>query len=198
MAASLMAHSLGLQDFASLLERQAADLQLNFEEHFWSDELGCYVLALDGQKKQCQVRSSNAGHALLCRIANKDHASILAETFMKEDMLSGWGIRTISAGEVRYNPMSYHNGSVWPHDDALIAMGLSHYGFQSNAADILYGLYEVSLNVDLHRLPELFCGFHNAPTLVRLPYIPSHARKLGCWQRLSLARCGPRNIYFSV
>ena len=177
MAASLMARALGLQDFAILLERQAAALQSRFEEHFWSDELGSYVLALDGQKRPCQVRSSNAGHALFCKIASKDHASILAETFMKEDMFSGWGVRTIAAGEVRYNPMSYHNGSVWPHDNALVAMGLSHYGFQSNASDILYGLYEASLNVDLHRLPELFCGFHKradagAPTLYPVACAP--------------------------
>jgi glycogen debranching enzyme len=87
-----------------------------------------------------------------------------------EAMFSGWGIRTLAAGEARYNPMSYHNGSVWPHDNALIALGLSHYGFQAKAVEVLCGLYESSLHMDLYQLPELFCGFHkrddsSGPTL---------------------------------
>src|SRR5262249_53284702 len=124
------------------------------------EELQTYALALDGRKQQCRVRASNAGHALLCGIASPERAALVAETLLSRSMFSGWGIRTIAAGEARYNPMSYHNGSVWPHDTAMVAMGLSLCGFQSKVADILTGLYEASLHVDLHRLPELFCGFH--------------------------------------
>jgi len=107
---------------------------------------------------------------LFCKIAKPERAAITAETLMSERMFSGWGIRTVAAGEVRYNPMSYHNGSVWPHDNAMIALGLSRYGFQSRVLHILNGLYEVSSHVELLRLPELLCGFHkradsSAPTL---------------------------------
>ena len=122
-----------------------------------------YALALDGNKNQCRVRSSNAGHALLCRIAKDERAETLAKSLMTEEMFSGWGIRTIGAGEARYNPMSYHNGSVWPHDNALIGLGFSLYGFQRQARDILHALFEVSRDVELHRLPELYCGFHKRP-----------------------------------
>ncbi len=157
---SLIARALGETHYAALLEKQAAQLRERFEEQFWSDELGSYVLALDGEKKQCRVRSSNAGHALFCNIASKERAARSADTLLSEVMYSGWGIRTIAAGEARYNPMSYHNGSVWPHDNAIIAHGLSLYGFQSKAVEVLSGLYEASLHVELHQLPELFCGFH--------------------------------------
>jgi glycogen debranching enzyme len=82
---------------------------------------------------------------------------------MTEELFSGWGIRTIGAGEARYNPMSYHNGSVWPHDNALIGVGLALYGFQQQACEILHALFQVSRDVELQRLPELFCGFHKRP-----------------------------------
>ena len=170
LSAALIARALGEEGRAAELDRQAAELQQRFEQHFWSDELGTYVIALDGNKKQCRVRTSNAGHALLCKIASRERATITAETLLSEAMFSGWGVRTVAAGESRYNPMSYHDGSVWPHDNALIALGLSLYGFQSKAAEIFNGMYEASVHVDLHQLPELFCGFHkradsNGPTL---------------------------------
>jgi glycogen debranching enzyme len=170
LSAALIARALGEEGRAMELERQAAELQRKFEQHFWSDELGTYVIALDGNKNQCRVRTSNAGHALLCKIASRERATITAETLLSEAMFSGWGVRTVAAGESRYNPMSYHDGSVWPHDNALIALGLSLYGFQSKAAEIFNGMYEASVHVDLHQLPELFCGFHkraesSGPTL---------------------------------
>jgi glycogen debranching enzyme len=140
-----------------------ADAPDKFDQAFWCEELGMYALALDGKKKQCRVRSSNAGHALLCRIAKDGRAKPLMESLMAEEMFSGWGIRTIGAGEARYNPMSYHNGSVWPHDNALIGVGFSLYGFQRQACEILHALFEVSRDVELHRLPELYCGFHKRP-----------------------------------
>ncbi|HEY1471635.1 MAG TPA: amylo-alpha-1,6-glucosidase [Candidatus Acidoferrum sp.] len=170
LSAALIARALGDEERAGALERQASELQRRFEDSFWNDELGTYVIALDGNKKQCRVRTSNAGHALLCKIASREHAALTAETLLSEAMFSGWGIRTVAAGESRYNPMSYHDGSVWPHDNALIAVGLSLYGFQSKVADVFNGIYEASMHVDLHQLPELFCGFHkradsSGPTL---------------------------------
>jgi len=123
------------------------------------------------------VRASNAGHALYCKIASPPHAVGVAQSLMSDRCFSGWGVRTIGASEARYNPMSYHNGSVWPHDNALIGMGLSFYGLQEQASRILYGLHAASRYVELHRLPELFCGFHkrtdaSGPTLYPVACAP--------------------------
>ena len=138
-------------------------LQAKFEEAFWCADLGTYALALDGAKKQCRVHASNAGHALFCKIASQEHAEAVAASLMTEQSFSGWGIRTVGAAESRYNPMSYHNGSIWPHDNALIGLGFSFYGLQDQASRLLVGLQEASRYVELHRLPELFCGFHKRP-----------------------------------
>jgi glycogen debranching enzyme len=162
-SAALIARAFQEVEFAQRLEAQAEALRDKFDTAFWCEEIGMYALALDGNKKQCRVRSSNAGHALLCRIAKDERANTLAASLMTEEMFSGWGIRTIGAGEARYNPMSYHNGSVWPHDNALITLGFSLYGFQRQARDILHALFEVSRDAELHRLPELYCGFHKRP-----------------------------------
>jgi len=162
-SAALIARAFQEAEFARKLDAQADALRDKFDRAFWSEELGMYALALDGDKKQCRVRTSNAGHALLCRIAPDERAKTLVESLMTEEMFSGWGIRTVGAGEVRYNPMSYHNGSVWPHDNALIGLGFSLYGFQRQSCQILHALFEVSRDVELQRLPELFCGFHKRP-----------------------------------
>jgi glycogen debranching enzyme len=116
------------------------------------------------------VNASNAGHALFCKIADPRSAESVASVLMREQLFSGWGVRTVASPEVRYNPMSYHNGSVWPHDSAIVAMGFSHYGMQQRSAKILQGLYEASRHFLLQRVPELFCGFHkrkdgSGPTL---------------------------------
>jgi len=158
-----MARARGMKDFGDQLEREAAQLQGRFEDKFWSDEIGMYVLALDGKKRQCQVRSSNAGHALFCGIASAERARKTGRNLLTEAMFSGWGVRTIGANESRYNPMSYHNGSVWPHDNAIIGFGLTRYGLHAETVRILMGMYEASLEFDLRRLPELFCGFHRRP-----------------------------------
>jgi glycogen debranching enzyme len=121
--------------------------------------LGTYALALDGEKQPCRVRTSNAGHLLWARVATEEHARRTAETLMDPNGFSGWGVRTVAMGEVRYNPMSYHNGSVWPHDNALIAAGFAAYGLKNQAERILTGMFDASLFMELHRLPELFCGF---------------------------------------
>jgi glycogen debranching enzyme len=105
------------------------------------------------------VRSSNAGHALFSGIAKPERAARLVRTLMDPASFSGWGIRTLAAGEPRYNPMSYHNGSVWPHDNAMIAAGFSRYGFRAEAARVLDGMFAAAEHLELRRLPELFCGF---------------------------------------
>jgi glycogen debranching enzyme len=161
-AAELSA-ALGDRQRAVNLEAEAEALRQRFESAFWSDELSTYIVALDGKKRPCQVRASNAGHCLFGRIASADRARRVAEALTAEDMFSGWGVRTLSAREVRYNPMSYHNGSVWPHDNALIARGFAKYGFIEAAMTVFRGLFDLSLFVDQHRMPELVCGFHRRP-----------------------------------
>jgi glycogen debranching enzyme len=160
---------------ASLLA-EADALRDRFERDFWVEELGTYALALDGAKRPCRVRSSNAGHALFCGIAAPDRAVRVARGLIEPDMYSGWGVRTISASELRYNPMSYHNGSIWPHDNALIAGGFNRYGLKTEAMAVLSGLFDVSRYLDLHRMPELFCGFHRraaeGPTLYPVACAP--------------------------
>jgi glycogen debranching enzyme len=148
---------------AAELLRQADELQQRFEQAFWSDALASYALALDGAKRPCLVRTSNAGHCLFTGIASREHARRTARTLLNEHAFSGWGIRTVASSEARYNPMAYHNGSIWPHDNALIAGGFARYGLKDQALKVLTGLFDASLFVDLHRLPELFCGFHRRP-----------------------------------
>jgi glycogen debranching enzyme len=162
-SAALIARSLAEPDLAEKLDLEAEALRAKFEEAFWCDDLGTYALALDGQKQQCRVRTSNAGHALFCQIASQERAEAVTASLMSEHCFSGWGVRTVGASESRYNPMSYHNGSVWPHDNALISLGFSLYGMQEQACKILHGLYEASRYVESQRLPELFCGFHKRP-----------------------------------
>ena len=156
-AAAAMARALGEE--AAGYEREAEAMRQRFEDRFWLDDLGCYALALDGAKQPCRVLSSNAGHALFAGIASPERAARLARLLTGRRFFSGWGIRTIAAGEARYNPMSYHNGSVWPHDNALIAMGLARYGHQAEVLKIFEGLAQAAVYDEFRRLPELFCGF---------------------------------------
>ncbi len=158
-AASRIAAALGLQEQAGTLAREAERLRRRIEAAFWSDEIGTYAMALDGEKRPCLVRSSNAGHMLLTGIASPGRARLVAEQLMTSGFFSGWGVRTIASSEARYNPMSYHNGSVWPHDNAMIAMGLARYGLRAPAARIFEGLFAACVYIDLRRLPELVCGF---------------------------------------
>ncbi|MBB3659825.1 glycogen debranching enzyme [Rhizobium sp. BK650] len=143
---------------ASFLAR-AEGLRRAFDAAFFDEELGTYVLALDADKQACRVRSSNAGHALFTGIAYPERVKQVARTLMSASSFSGWGIRTIPSTEARYNPMSYHNGSIWPHDNAMIASGLARYGYRAEAARIFEGLFAASTYIELRRLPELFCGF---------------------------------------
>jgi glycogen debranching enzyme len=160
---ALLAAARGDAELRDALSRRAESLQDKFDAAFWSEDLGLYVLALDGKKRPCNARTSNAGHALFTGIAKPERVTRLAETLTSDEMFSGWGVRTLGSGEARYNPMSYHNGSVWPHDNALIGLGLSLCGESQKAERILSALYDASSHFDLQRLPELFCGFHRRP-----------------------------------
>jgi glycogen debranching enzyme len=155
---------------------QADYLRSRFDAEFWCPELGTYALALDGHNRPCRVRSSNPGHCLFTGIVGPERAARVAQTLLADDSFSGWGIRTIAAGEARYNPMSYHNGSVWPHDNAIAAAGLGRYGFRDQAVRVMDAMFDLSAAVDLHRLPELICGFHRRtgefPTLYPVACAP--------------------------
>ena len=157
--ASVLAHPARAEAYL----RKAQVLRARFAETFWDETLETFVLALDGTKHPCRVRSSNAGHALWTGIAEPAQARRAAETLMSEGSFSGWGVRTLDACELRYNPMSYHNGSIWPHDNALIAAGFADYGFDDLGLRLFEAMLGASETVDLHRLPELFCGFSRRP-----------------------------------
>ena len=158
-----IACALGQAQLSRKLKEQASTLRRAFEESFWCENQSSYALALDGAKRPCAVRASNAGHCLFTGIASRERGHVVAGSLMESDFFSGWGIRTLSSAEVRYNAMSYHNGSIWPHDNALIARGLARYGYRQAVLKILNGLLDASLFFDLHRLPELFCGFDRRP-----------------------------------
>jgi glycogen debranching enzyme len=165
-----------LTERAAQLATDAQTLAERFEQAFWCEELGTYALALDGAKQPCKVRSSNAGQLLFSGMVREDRARKVAADLMRPHFFSGWGIRTVAIGEVRYNPMSYHDGSIWPHDNALIALGLSRYGLKHSVAHVFKGLFEAATYMDLRRLPELFCGFrrenHRGPTLYPVACAP--------------------------
>ncbi len=161
--AACLARLLDEPVLAKDLDKAAQQLKKKFNQAFWCEEIGSYALALDGEKRQCAVATSNAGHALWSGIADVEHAARVADRLLRDDSFCGWGVRTLASREVRYNPMAYHNGSVWPHDNALIADGLARYGFTGKAMAIFGGLREASLFMDQHRMPELFCGFEKRP-----------------------------------
>jgi glycogen debranching enzyme len=163
LAGASLARALGEDIAAEELAHQARTLQERFEEAFWCEELSLYALALDGEKRPCRVRASNAGQCLFTGIADPDRAGRVVRTLLAPEFFSGWGVRTLAASERRYNPMAYHNGSVWPHDNALIAWGASRYGAVELSLRILTGLFEAGLSFDHHRMPELFCGFSQHP-----------------------------------
>jgi glycogen debranching enzyme len=157
--AARSAQRLGRADQAKALDAAADRLAERFDASFWCPEIGMYALALDGAKQQCRVRSSNAGQVLFSGIADAHRAREVGEAMMGPKFFSGWGIRTIASTESRYNPMSYHNGSVWPHDNALIALGLARYGLRNAVQRLFKGLFDAAAYMELRRLPELFCGF---------------------------------------
>ena len=166
--AAKLAHRMGEYELETKLRGEAQVLQKNFDAAFWCEDIGTFALALDGDKNPCRVRTSNAGHALFTGIAAPGLAARVAETLLGPDSFSGWGIRTVASGEARFNPISYHNGSIWPHDNAMIALGFARYGLASHAAQVFSAMFEAAAYQELRRLPELFCGFirkrHRGPT----------------------------------
>lgn len=158
-----LARALGEKELALKWEKEAEKLKKLIEENFWCEEIKCFALALDGDKKPCKVRTSNAGHLLFTKAISSSKARILASLFFEKHFFSGWGIRTLSSLEKRYNPLSYHNGSVWAHDNAIIAFGFSLYGLKEQTLKILKALFEASTYFKLYRIPELFCGFEKRP-----------------------------------
>ena len=174
--AAEIAGAFGEKELAQKLAREAEMLRESFDRRFWDPQLGTYVLALDGDKKPCRVAASNAGHALFTSIARPEKARMVADKLVSDAMFSGWGIRTLSAREIPYNPMSYHNGSVWPHDNSIIAAGFSRYMLKEHFVKVFTGIFETSLFMEFRRLPELFCGFHRRkgqpPTLYPVACAP--------------------------
>jgi len=160
--------ALGEDWFAASLRKEASELKKAFNEAFWMPEEGTFALALDGQKRQVKSVTSNPGHCLYCAIVDDDKAQSVGERLMAPDMFTGWGIRTLSDQSPVYNPMSYHNGSVWPHDNAIIAAGLKRYGMSDATETLATAMFEASQIAREVRLPELFCGFHRRP---EIPYV---------------------------
>jgi glycogen debranching enzyme len=174
--AARCAARLGKKDKAKKLTAEARQLAERFEEAFWCEELGTYALALDGNKQPCKVRTSNAGQLLFSGMIREDRARLVAADLMRPHFFTGWGIRTVARGEARYNPMSYHDGSIWPHDNALIALGLARYGLKHSVEHLFGALFDAATYMDLRRLPELFCGFRRekgrGPTLYPVACAP--------------------------
>jgi len=169
LLAGRWAQRIGRSADAKKLKAEAERLAIRFEEAFWCPEIETYALALDGNKNPCRVRTSNAGQVLFTGIAAPARAALVAKGLLQNDFFSGWGIRTVAQGEARYNPMSYHNGSIWPHDNALIALGLARYEHKQAVETLFDGMFNTAAYMEYRRLPELFCGFRRqhgqGPTL---------------------------------
>jgi glycogen debranching enzyme len=165
-----IAGRLGRAEVAARLYQRAATLRARFARNFWLEPECTVALALDAEKRPCRVMSSNAAHCLATGLLNRDQAEALTQRLMSEDMFTGWGVRTLSSSERRYNPMSYHNGSVWPHDNALVAVGLTRFKRPQNTIRILEGLLQAAGHFKTGSLPELFCGFPRDERLGPVPY----------------------------
>jgi len=163
--------ALGEADRAAALRKKAGDLQARFEAAFWCEEIGCYAYGLDAQKQQIRTIASNAGHCLWSGIATPQHAARVVECFLKPDMWSGWGVRTLSARNPAYNPFSYQLGSVWPHDNGIIAQGFKRYGFAAEAARVARDISAAASYFTSHRLPELYAGTERRPGTFPVQYL---------------------------
>ncbi len=150
--------AVGRPDRAAALRAKAAALFERFNEVFWDEDFGGYIYALDGDKRKVLTSASNVGHCLWSGIVRPDRAARVVERLMGPDMFSGWGIRTLAASHPGYNPYSYHNGSVWPHDNGLIALGLKRYGFAAEAARVARAVSGAAAFFALHQMPELYAG----------------------------------------
>jgi glycogen debranching enzyme len=169
IARAWMARDAGDKLLAEELQDRAAQLKKRFNEAFWLPDLGYYAIALDRDKRPVDACASNMGHCLWSGIVDADKAQLVADRLMSPEMFSGWGVRTLATDMGAYNPVSYHNGSVWPHDNALIVAGLMRYGFVQEAQTLSVALLEAAEYTD-NRLPELFCGFSREQCPEPLPY----------------------------
>jgi glycogen debranching enzyme len=145
---------------ADRLKRDSAEMARRIEKSFWLPHRGFYAMALDGEKKPVEVVSTNPGHLLWSRAISRERARTVAARMMRDDMFSGWGWRTMSSEEPVFNPLSYHRGSVWPHDNSLVAHGMALNELRQPALHILTTLFQAALRFRDYRLPELFCGVH--------------------------------------
>src|SRR5258708_33953165 len=163
----MVARRLGKPEVAERLVSEADRLRINFHRAFWCDAIGMYALALDGQKRQCEVRSSNSGQCLFSGIGDPESSNRIIEELGQPAFFSGWGIRTIASSEKNFNPMSYHNGSIWPHDNSLIAWGLAQHAKKDLERRILARLLDAATHFDLRRCPQHLCGLSPAPREAR-------------------------------
>lgn len=168
-AMAQLARHRGMSQQASAWNERASRLREAIEERFWLSGMNFYALALDGQGEPCRVFASDAGHLLYCGVASDERAAIVGAQLMSDRFCNGWGIRTLAEGQARYNPMSYHNGSVWPHDTSLCAAGIARYGARGSVAQLLNQIFETAIHFNM-RLPELYCGFARAAGQAPVPY----------------------------
>jgi len=162
---------LGQAPRALILRERAKALFHRFNDEFWDDDSGFYAYALDGEKRKVLTVTSNPGHCLWSGIVAPDRARRVVQRLMEPDMWSGWGIRTLSANHPAYNPYSYQNGSVWPHDNAIIAMGFRRYGFAEEAARVARDISRAASYFALHQVPELYSGIQRDPTNFPVQYL---------------------------
>jgi glycogen debranching enzyme len=162
--------ALGDFERAGQLRAEAAALRQRINDAFWMEDRGYYALALDGQKRRLPTITSNPGHLLWSGVPTPEQARRVAEVLLADEMFSGWGIRTLARHQPVYNPLSYHNGTIWPHDNALISLGFARYGLRREAATVLEALFEAALHFRYHRLPELFCGIWRGETDTPVAY----------------------------
>ena len=165
-----LARELGDEDLAGRLQREAEELKERFNRDFWLEKEGYYALALDGRKNQVPTITSNPGHCLWSGIVDDDKAPRVARKLMGSTLLSGWGIRTLAARQDAYDPIGYHVGSVWPHDNAIIAHGLKLYGFDRESVEVIEQLSLAGAFFPLARYPELFCGFSSEEVPLPVEY----------------------------
>lgn len=177
--------SVGEADRASEFEMRAKSLAIKFDEKFWLDDLGTYAMAIDGDNMPLRVLSSDPGHLLWCGIVPKERVQRLVQTLMGEDLWSGWGLRTLGANSVSFNPVSYHNGSVWPHDTALFAAGLARYGFKKELDVVASAMFDLAASQSNFRLPELISGQAREVGLGPVQY--THACRPQAWAAASLS-----------
>ncbi len=170
LARAYLASDFGDSATAAHYRDKAAELRRRFNEDFWVEEHGWYAMGLDADKRPIAALASNMGHCLWTGIIDPAHAALVAERLLSKEMFSGWGIRTLATSMPAYNPVSYHNGSIWPHDNALCAAGLARYGFVEEAHRLIGAQVEVAMTHQ-GRLPELFAGFErgNPPSPASYP-----------------------------